>query len=1315
MSEKITSALLQSPNGGLFSTLQVDGAGIVIKNASDDQRSDGTFVPAGSDTLVLSAVGESSFLNASYMKVGVLDASLLRTGLLQTVASWNSKWYGSAEDSMDVQQGFSGGKFAATSISTTTNSVTLSAVESPTGANHNITTGDYVRVSGLIFGDDTYGNVGVDSPGVGVKDYAEVTDHTSTSLTYELTGVGSGKTTLDPYALPFVSKVVPLVSISRVYDDEVTNENPGELSKVTVVTASAHGLSEGNYVELAGVEDSLNGVWRVSGAPDSTTFEFWQRFVEDIDWEDDGSISLPEYGAPVAIEVSKSYRVTSDGTLMAYGAVFNPAGTRRSAILLRGGGTQGDIAVPADETLQIGYRDGAGGLGGTFTSIMTINTPASGNQGATVINGSLTVDTLTATTINGGTGTASVPDDITAHTITTTAGNIRIRPYENDGSAADKRGELEFYTQIASTGYYTSRVMAFSDKDYGNALVIDPDLRVLGDAQVVGDLAVSGALTAGSFSIGTLNATTVNASSGYYNYLDVGNVATKHAVIQPNGQLTVNNDTNSTSANTGAVVIKGGAYVAQDLRVAGSIYVSVFSPDSITMGVGNNIISQGYVSASAGYYGSMIVGTGVSSKMEVGVSGQLTLNNSTAATSVAGALYIPTGGIRALTGNIGTLTVTSTFSPASLSISGGGGISVTGGGDISTTSSATATTMSATNGYYLNFAAGSTTKALIGLTGQLTVQNTATSTSKSGLGATGSVVVAGDVSVAKKIWAADLDITGSLTGGFTLGAITPSSVVSSYGYYTSLNGTTLSMGSSTATTIGAAGKVTIANTTAAVSTTSGALEVAGGVGITGNLHVGGSINGTITLPSTISASSGYYQTLGSTTLDVGSVATGTRVTIGSGGVLTVTNVTQASSTGPVGSIVTSGGVYIAKDLVVGGSISGTITLPSTITLSSVVSSYGYYTNLNGTALSIGSSTAATISSAGKVTIANTAIANSTTSGALEVAGGVGITGNLHVGGSINGTITLPSAPTFSGTVTANKLQASTGYYSGALTAGAISAASIDATGAISGDTLQIGGTTTNATITTGGAISAVSIDASGALSGSTLSISGNGTVDGNLTISGTLTPTTTGQNYTGDVTVGRETAGTGTPSDFGVYVNNGGTVLAATTRGGTANSDRTFVAIFKTTSGSPQSADAVGVYNTPNTSSNTAARAGGLTLNASGVVGINGASDYRLKENIIDASSVYDWYDIFKSLKVRQFNWKGNSISAVGYIAHEVQSVLPELVVGEKDAVDENGGIVPQSLNLLDILPHVVGALGKIVNHVEQLEARIAELEGNAA
>ncbi|CAB4174733.1 hypothetical protein UFOVP1131_60 [uncultured Caudovirales phage] len=1155
MSEKITSALLQSPNGGLFSTLQVDGAGIVIKNASDDQRSDGTFVPAGSDTLILSAVGESSFLNASYMKVGVLDASLLRTGLLQTVASWNSKWYGSAEDSMDVQQGFSGGKFAATSVSTTTNSVTLSAVESPTGANHNITTGDYVRVSGLIFGDDTYGNVGVDSPGVGVTDYAEVTDHTSTSLTYELTGVGSGKTTLDPYALPFVSKAVPLVSISRVYDDEVTNENLGELSKVTVVTASAHGLSEGNYVELAGVEDSLNGVWRVSGAPDSTTFEFWQRFVEDIDWEDDGSISLPEYGAPVAIEVAKSYRVTSDGTLMAYGAVFNPAGTRRSAILLRGGGTQGDIAVPADETLQIGYRDGAGGLGGTFTSIMTINTPASGNQGVTVINGSLTVDTLTATTINGGTGTGSVPDDITAHTITTTAGNIRIRPYENDGSAADKRGELEFYTQIASTGYYTSRVMLFSDKDYGNALVIDPDLKVLGDAQVVGDLTVSGAFTAGSFSIGTLNATTVNASSGYYNYLDVGNVATKHAVIQPNGQLTVNNDTNSTSANTGAVVIKGGAYVAQDLRVDGTIYVNTFSPDSITMGVGDNIVSQGYISASAGYYGSIVVGTGVSSKMEVDVSGQVTLNSSTAATAVGGALYIPTGGIRALTGSIGTLTVTSTFSPASLSISGGGGISVTGGGDIATTSSATANTMSATNGYYLNFAAGSSTKALIGITGQLTVQNTATSTSKSGIGATGSVVIAGDVSVAKKIWAADVDITGSLTGGFTLGAITPSSVVSSYGYYTSLNGTTLSIGSSTPTTIGAAGKVTIANTTSAISTTSGALEVAGGVGIGGNLYVGGTFSpaslttsgdisitgatsslsvaaGGISTTGTISGSNGYYSVLGATTFAAGSTVTGTRVSIGSGGVLTVANATQASSVGPAGSIVTSGGIYVAKDIVVGGNISGGF---GAITPTSVVSSYGYYTSLNGTTLSIGSSSPATIGAAGKVTIANTTAAISTTSGALEVAGGVGITGNLYVGGSINGTITLPST-----------ISASTGYYNtlgsttldvGSTAAGATrvsitSAGVVSITSTATASSKITGALRVSGGVGVSGNIYATDISASGTFSAGTFSPTSIST--GGITATGTISGST---GYYGTLGVDNLTVG-GTTSNL--TVSSGG-------------------------------------------------------------------------------------------------------------------------------------------------------------------------------
>ena len=60
-----------------------------------------------------------------------------------------------------------------------------------------------------------------------------------------------------------------------------------------------------------------------------------------------------------------------------------------------------------------------------------------------------------------------------------------------------------------------------------------------------------------------------------------------------------------------------------------------------------------------------------------------------------------------------------------------------------------------------------------------------------------------------------------------------------------------------------------------------------------------------------------------------------------------------------------------------------------------------------------------------------------------------------------------------------------------------------------------------------------------------------------------------------------------------------------------------------------------------------------------------------------------------------------------GMIAHEVAEVLPNLVVGEKDAVDDDGNIVLQALAYSgdEMITHLIGA-------IKELEARIATLEG---
>jgi len=60
-------------------------------------------------------------------------------------------------------------------------------------------------------------------------------------------------------------------------------------------------------------------------------------------------------------------------------------------------------------------------------------------------------------------------------------------------------------------------------------------------------------------------------------------------------------------------------------------------------------------------------------------------------------------------------------------------------------------------------------------------------------------------------------------------------------------------------------------------------------------------------------------------------------------------------------------------------------------------------------------------------------------------------------------------------------------------------------------------------------------------------------------------------------------------------------------------------------------------------------------------------SDYRVKENVVDMT---DAIDRVKALKPSQFNFIADPDQTVdGFIAHEVQDVVPEAVTGEKDAM----------------------------------------------
>jgi hypothetical protein len=134
---------------------------------------------------------------------------------------------------------------------------------------------------------------------------------------------------------------------------------------------------------------------------------------------------------------------------------------------------------------------------------------------------------------------------------------------------------------------------------------------------------------------------------------------------------------------------------------------------------------------------------------------------------------------------------------------------------------------------------------------------------------------------------------------------------------------------------------------------------------------------------------------------------------------------------------------------------------------------------------------------------------------------------------------------------------------------------------------------------------------------------------------------------------------------------------------------------------------------------------GSIDLNATAnTVAYTTSSDYRLKENV---SYDFDATTRLKQLRPARFNFKTDADTTVdGFIAHEVQSVVPEAITGTHNEVkvwkegeelpegvsvgdnklDENGNTIPvyQGIDQSKLVP-------LLVKTIQELEARITQLE----
>jgi len=103
------------------------------------------------------------------------------------------------------------------------------------------------------------------------------------------------------------------------------------------------------------------------------------------------------------------------------------------------------------------------------------------------------------------------------------------------------------------------------------------------------------------------------------------------------------------------------------------------------------------------------------------------------------------------------------------------------------------------------------------------------------------------------------------------------------------------------------------------------------------------------------------------------------------------------------------------------------------------------------------------------------------------------------------------------------------------------------------------------------------------------------------------------------------------------------------------------------------------------------------------------SSDYRLKENVTAITSATDRLN---QLNPVRFNFIADADTTVdGFLAHEVATVIPEAISGEKDEVDADGNPVYQGIDQSKLVPLLTAALQEALTKIEQLETRITALE----
>ena len=128
-----------------------------------------------------------------------------------------------------------------------------------------------------------------------------------------------------------------------------------------------------------------------------------------------------------------------------------------------------------------------------------------------------------------------------------------------------------------------------------------------------------------------------------------------------------------------------------------------------------------------------------------------------------------------------------------------------------------------------------------------------------------------------------------------------------------------------------------------------------------------------------------------------------------------------------------------------------------------------------------------------------------------------------------------------------------------------------------------------------------------------------------------------------------------------------------------------------------------------------------IYMNSNGAVGsvtttgsatsFNTSSDYRLKENIAPMTGALAKV---AQLKPVTYTWKATGETSQGFIAHELQAIVPDCVTGEKDAVDDNGNPIHQGVDTSFLVATLTAAIQELKAELDATKAEVQALKGVA-